>query len=287
MNISRDRLLLASIHDVSPRFEPQVDRLVEELEPWTGQRFAMLVVPNHWGDSPIRAGSSFASKLRDWAAAGAEILLHGFYHRDEQEHRGLDRLRAKHLTASEGEFLGLSRAEATRRIVEGRALIEDITGGPIAGFVAPAWLYGPGARRALADCEIPLAEDHLRVWSPANGRLLARGPVITWASRTPARLLSSIMAAAALRRFAPQRALRIAVHPGDCGSPALVASIRKTFAAASGSRTTARYGDLGGNEIAGERLDAPRGFEPRLTESESVVLPLDDGAAPHVGERAR
>ena len=25
-------------------------------------------------------------------------------------------------------------------------------------------------------------------------------------------------------------------------------------------------------------LDAPRGFEPRLTESESVVLPLDDGA---------
>ena len=27
------------------------------------------------------------------------------------------------------------------------------------------------------------------------------------------------------------------------------------------------------------RVDAPRGFEPRLTESESVVLPLDDGAA--------
>ena len=26
------------------------------------------------------------------------------------------------------------------------------------------------------------------------------------------------------------------------------------------------------------KLDAPRGFEPRLTESESVVLPLDDGA---------
>lgn len=25
-------------------------------------------------------------------------------------------------------------------------------------------------------------------------------------------------------------------------------------------------------------MDAPRGFEPRLTESESVVLPLDDRA---------
>ena len=32
-----------------------------------------------------------------------------------------------------------------------------------------------------------------------------------------------------------------------------------------------------------KRLDAPRGFEPRLTESESVVLPLDDGAMPAGG----
>ena len=31
--------------------------------------------------------------------------------------------------------------------------------------------------------------------------------------------------------------------------------------------------------ISGD-VDAPRGFEPRLTESESVVLPLDDGATP-------
>ena len=31
--------------------------------------------------------------------------------------------------------------------------------------------------------------------------------------------------------------------------------------------------------LINRRMDAPRGFEPRLTESESVVLPLDDGAA--------
>ena len=35
------------------------------------------------------------------------------------------------------------------------------------------------------------------------------------------------------------------------------------------------------------QLDAPRGFEPRLTESESVVLPLDDGAAWEGGEIER
>jgi predicted deacetylase len=238
------RLLLASIHDVAPRFEPQVDRLMSEIEPFVGSRLAMLVVPNHWRTGQIRPGSPFASRLRGWADSGVEIFLHGYYHRDEQEHRGLDRLRARYLTAREGEFLGLSRAQAGKRIAEGRALIEDIIGQPVAGFIAPAWLYGPGARAALAESGLRVAEDHWRVWSPANGRILARGPVITWASRTRGRLVSSLAAAAILRRLAPQRALRIAVHPRDCGSPALLASIRRTLATAAASRTPARYLDL-------------------------------------------
>ena len=73
------------------------------------------------------------------------------------------------MTAGEGEFLGLSRADAATRIADGRALIEGVIGRPIDGFVAPAWLYGDGAREALKEAGIPLAEDHLRVWSPATG----------------------------------------------------------------------------------------------------------------------
>lgn len=238
------RLLLASIHDVSPRFESQVDRLATRLEPFVGTRFAMLVVPNHWRSGQIRPGSPFASRLRAWSSQGIEMLLHGFYHRDEHEHRGFDRFRAKFMTAKEGEFLGLSRAEALQRIADGRALVEDIIGKPVTGFVAPAWLYGPGAYEALAESGVQIAEDHMRVWSPATGKVLARGPVITWASRTPMRLRSSLAAAALLGRLAPQRVLRIGVHPGDCGSPALLESIRKTLARASASRTAARYLDL-------------------------------------------
>lgn len=238
------RLLLASIHDVAPRFERQVDRLAAELEPVVGTRFAMLVVPNHWGSSPICQGSPFASRLRSWADSGVEMFLHGFYHRDRRHHRGLNRLRARFLTDQEGEFLGLSRREAAKRIGEGRAMIEDITGRPVAGFVAPAWLYGPGANAALAESGMAIAEDHWRVWSPRDGRLLARGPVITWASRTPMRLASSLAAAALLGRVAPQHALRIGVHPGDCGSPALLESIRSTLASASRHRRAAHYSEL-------------------------------------------
>ncbi len=237
-------MLLASIHDVSPRFESEVDGLLALLQPYVGSRLAMLVVPNHWGDAPIVAGSPFAKRLREWADSGMEIFLHGYFHRDTSRHSGgADQVRARLLTAGEGEFLGLARKDATSRIVNGRALLEDLIGRPIDGFVAPAWLYGAGAKEALADCGITLAEDHLRVWSPATGAQLARGPVITWASRTPLRLASSLLAAALLRN-APMKVLRIGVHPPDCRHPRLVRSIHKTFAKAAKRCKPGRYSYL-------------------------------------------
>ena len=204
----------------------------------------MLVVPNHWGDAPIISGSPFATRLRDWASSAVEIFLHGFYHRDDGGHESAgDRLRARFMTASEGEFLGLSRSDAAARINDGRAMIEDVIGRPIDGFVAPAWLYGQGALDALRDAGVPLAEDHFRVWSPATGAKLASGPVITWASRTRARLASSLLAAAALRHM-PLQVLRVGVHPPDVRHPTLVKSIERTLRQAAANRRAAHYSDL-------------------------------------------
>lgn len=242
--MSSSRLLLASIHDVSPRFEAEIDQLLDLLRPNVGNRLAMLVVPNHWGDSPIVPGSPFSTRLRNWADSGIEMFLHGYYHRDDSAHQGAaDRLRARLMTASEGEFLGLSRAEASQRIASGRTLLESVIGRSIDGFVAPAWLYGSGALDALHESGIPLAEDHLRVWSPVSGRQLARGPVLTWASRTKMRLASSLAAAAVLRHV-PLNVLRIGVHPPDARHPVLVGSIKKTFEKAARSRHPGRYSDL-------------------------------------------
>ncbi len=214
------------------------------LAPYVGERVAMLVVPNHWGDCPIVPASPFAARLRGWAERGVEIFLHGYFHRDEAAHSGTgDRLRSRFMTAGEGEFLGLDRAAAQARIVEGRSLLEDVIGRAIDGFVAPAWLYGEGARKALEECRIPIAEDHFRVWSPATGAQLAHGPVITWASRTRFRLASSLAAAGVLRHV-PLQNLRIGVHPPDCRHPALVRSIKRTFAGAVATRRPAGYGAL-------------------------------------------
>lgn len=239
--------LIASIHDVSPRFEGAIDLLVERLRlRLGGARFALLVVPDYWDEAPLAAAPGFRSKLRRWADNGLEILLHGWNHRDDSRHAGrLAAFKARRMTAGEGEFLGLDRIEAMRRLERGRMLLEDSLGRPVHGFVAPAWLYGEGARHALADLGFRIAEDHLTVWNPATGDRLCRGPVITWASRSGTRAASSIAFAAAARTLLqPQRVVRIGLHPGDAGSPLLLDSIDRTLRAFRAGRTPALYADL-------------------------------------------
>lgn len=246
--MSPERRLLLSIHDVGPRSESAVDQLRARLGAQASvERIAMLVVPDHWGEAPLVPGSAFATRLRGWAEEGTEMFVHGWFHRDTVNHASVAaRFKARHMTASEGEFLGLDHATALERMMRGRALIEDITGRPVAGFIAPAWLYGAGARAALATAGFALAEDHLRVWRPADpSRPLARGPVVTWASRSKGHIASSLLAAAVLPPLL--RALpvaRMAVHPGDVTVPALLASIDKTLRRLLNSHRPARYADL-------------------------------------------
>uniref|UniRef100_UPI00289C33A0 DUF2334 domain-containing protein n=1 Tax=Sphingomonas sp. TaxID=28214 RepID=UPI00289C33A0 len=192
--------LLASIHDVSPRFEGAVDSLFDRLSGHLGgPRLAMLVIPDHWNSAPIAPGTPFATRLRNWADMGIEMFVHGWSHKDDMVHSDQKTaLKAKHMTAGEGEFVGLDRAEALRRMQRGTALIEDIIGRRATGFIAPAWLYSDDARAALGDAGFGLAEDHFRVWTPADGKIIARGPVVTWASRSRGRQLSSLAAAAVL-----------------------------------------------------------------------------------------
>ena len=240
-------MLLASIHDVSPRFEAEAERLLDLFvgvmrEP----RVALLVVPDYWGEAPIRAGTPFARRLRRWRELGVEIFLHGWSHRDTHVHPDpLRRLMASQMTAGEGEFLGLDRAQARARLEAGRSLLEDVTGHPVAGFVAPAWLYGPGALEALAELGFPLAEDHFRVWRPVTGEVVARGPVVTWASRTRGRMIASLAAAAAARAALKRtRVQRVAAHPGDTAHPVLMQSVRRTLESFAAFGAAGRYTDL-------------------------------------------
>lgn len=235
--------LFASIHDVSPEFEAPVDALFDRLTALLGApRIAMLVVPDFEDRALLSHNAAYASKLRRWADAGVEMFLHGWCHRDDARMKGFMQ---KHMTAGAGEFAQLSRGEASRRLIEGRKVVEDAIGRPVAGFIAPAWLYSSGALEAVAEQGFALAEDHLKVWQPTTGKVVARSPVITWASRSPNRVRSSLMVAAAARA-APWtlRNARIAVHPGDVTVPALLRSIDATFSKFVRTHSPSRYADL-------------------------------------------
>jgi len=248
-----EKRFLVSIHDVNPRFECEIEALRDLLaEHALTRRVAMLVVPDYWNRAPITRSSPFAAKLRAWSDAGIEMFVHGWSHRDDTAHRGtFTSLKARYMTAREGEFLGLDTATCTQRMVAGKALIEDIIGREVAGFVAPAWLYGPDARAALATSGFALAEDHFSVWRPATGEVLCTGPVITWASRSPARTASSILAASLLTpALRAASTVRVAVHPGDVHVRAIRRSIHRTLLSLRQSRSAGRYADL---------LDPPRG----------------------------
>ena len=128
---------------------------------------------------------------------------------------------------------------------DGRALVEDIIGRKASGFIAPAWLYGLGAMDALRDSTFDLAEDHLKVWIPQTGRVVARGPVITWASRSIARTASSLAVAALARQVLhPLRTVRVAVHPGDVAKDSILSSIEKTLKCFARSRQSRSYRSL-------------------------------------------
>lgn len=242
-----DKRLIVSIHDVSPTFAVPIAMLAERIEAILGgPRFAMLVVPDHWGAARLDRDPGFGRRLREWADAGVEMFLHGWFHRDASAHQRTARaLKAKYMTAGEGEFLGLDADEAENRMRAGRDMVEQAIGRPVAGFIAPAWLYGPGAHTALKACDFALAEDHFRVWQPRTGAIVARGPVVTWASRSPARTASSL-AVAAVARTMPDwmPAMRVAVHPGDVTKDSLLTSIDRTLRTLAERRTVSRYADL-------------------------------------------
>ncbi len=239
--------LLISIHDVTPRHFERLKVITEFLKTHgVGACLSMLVVPDYWSAWQLDQHPVFCEWLRRQAADGVEMILHGYSHRDDTAHDGVvATLKAKHLTAREGEFLGLDAEHAKRRIEAGQLMLQQILGAPASGFIAPAWLYGPGALAALTEMKFAFAEDHWRVWSPATGAELSRSPVISYASRSKMRIASSLAwSRVATVLLANVKTVRLAIHPGDFDVPSLIAETARAIASFSKTHKVSLYRDL-------------------------------------------
>lgn len=239
--------LLVTVHDVSPKHMDRL-RTIDSLLQDNGieAKYGMLVVPNFWNDWAIEDHPDFCAWLRSREEAGVEMILHGFYHRDLSAHLSLTTaFKAAVMTAREGEFLGLDHDTAVSRIRDGQAILGKVLQKAPKGFIAPAWLYGEGAHSALKATGIPFAEDHMKVWNPVTGQLLSRSPVISYASRSLARIASSL----AWSRIAPfalhaARDVRIAIHPHDVDVPSLVREMKRLIRLMLKTRAPTHYCDL-------------------------------------------
>ena len=231
----------ASIHDVSPAFAAEIEDALAACED-AGAKPALLVVPNFHGEWPLERHPRFVDRLRELRDRGHEILLHGFFHRATGEGRGLRSMFAQRVaSAGEAEFADLARTEGERRLDDGARLLAELGLEP-AGFVAPAWQMAPWVLDALGARGFRYAEDHLRVYDPARRRARA-SLVLNFASRTPARLVSSALFVRAARPLRSVLPTRIALHPGDMRSAVLRREVRSLLRAARGG-FTARAADL-------------------------------------------
>jgi hypothetical protein len=223
-------LLVVSIHDVAPPFLAEVSALRARLARWGVGAVTLLAVPDYHGRAPLDGDLATLRWLRRQHGGGDEIALHGIVHRQNRPAvRRRDRLRAALLTAGEGEMLG---AVEPRRLAEARARLARLVGAPIDGFVAPAWLEPAGFERVLAELGFGWHETAFSVARLAGEMRRHRTPVIGFATRTRWRERAAIAWAAALTplldRLPSAAPVRVALHPGDLRSVAVMRAAERT-----------------------------------------------------------
>jgi predicted deacetylase len=140
------------------------------------------------------------------------------------------------VSGGEAEMSDVSRDEGQRRLEEGERVLRE-AGLRIDGFVAPAWSMPRWLLPLLAQRGCRFTEDHLRVYDPQAGRRRA-SVVLNWASRSPARMASTVAWCRAAKYARAVVPARIAIHPADMRVPLLRREIARLLAWARGDFVT-------------------------------------------------
>lgn len=238
------RPLLVSLHDVTPAHAGAIRRAFALLQEFGVTRYALFVVPDWHGKWPLGEHPDFVAQIRERAALGCEIMLHGLRHDEAGSRRSAgENLRALGRTAREAEFLTLDDGAAAGRVRQGRATLREVGLEPV-GFVPPAWLYQPGLQTLLRQEGFALMEDAWRVYHPPSGREV-RAPCVQWSTRKAHRAAAGVVINAVrvpLERS--RRLMRLAIHPPDVVHPWVSQSLRRALEGLLATRTPVSYGEV-------------------------------------------
>ncbi len=165
------------------------------------------------------ADASFGPWLREQAAAGHEIVIHGYHHqRTRRANESVrDKLTTRFYTADEGEFYDLDRASATALVTRARTEFQQL-GVPTAAFIAPAWLLSEEAESALRDLQCEYTTRLRDVLDLRSGRVFASQSLV-WSVRSAWRRQVSLAWNALLYRRGRGPAAAAHFHPSRRSTP--------------------------------------------------------------------
>ncbi len=237
-----ERSLIVSIHDVSTVTRPRVAEMLGDLAVAGVGVTSLLVIPDHHDRGRVDADPEFVSWLRSATSGGHEAVLHGYRHlRARRPGEGpLTRFITRSYTAGEGEFFDPETEEAASLLRRGREALRSCGTDP-SGFIAPAWLLGPGAAEAVRREGFDYTTLIGCVTDCVSGRSFSSRSMV-YSVRNPWRTAVSLgwnaLLFAALER-APL--LRVGLHPPDWDHPAVRRQVLDRVRRAAASRRTLTY----------------------------------------------
>ena len=238
------RALVVSIHDVAPATQPQVAEMMRELEGLGVKQTSFLVVPNYHRRGRAMADDAFCQWLAETQTRGHEVVLHGFFHERARraEESARDKMMTRFYTADEGEFYDLDYHAALALLEEAQ---RDFVGRGFRphGFVAPAWLLGPEAERAVIDAGFTYTTTLRRVKDFVARREFASQSLVYSVRSSWRRGVSLGWNRWLFSRLTNQPLLRLGLHPPDLGYPEIWRQIREIVAEALRDREATTYQD--------------------------------------------
>ena len=240
--MTRDRSLVVSLHDVSPLTHSACAAILDQLQTLGVSHTSLLVVPNHHHRAPILEDVQFCPILSKLAAAGHEIVIHGYHHlRDRRTGETVrDKITTRFYTADEAEFYDLDRATALRLVTKAREEFRQLGISP-AGFIAPAWLLGRDAEEALREASCEYTTRLGTVLDLRTGRSFPSQSLVWSVRRAWRRQMSLAWNGLLFRRLVTNPLLRISIHPVDLQHPKIWQQIRELITRALADREPLTY----------------------------------------------
>lgn len=240
------RALVVSLHDVSPRTRAPFAAILKELATLGVARCSLLVIPDHHGAGKFRGDPAFCRWLEGLAAAGHELVAHGYYH---QRPRGASespwaRWITRVYTAGEGEFYDLPEAAAAELLQRGQRDFAALQAPAPEGFIAPAWLLGTAAARAVRAAGYRYTTRLGGVEDFHAGETIA-SPSLVYSCRNAWRRAASLGWNASLaRRLRASPLTRLSLHPPDFAHPAVWSQVRRIVRHALLDRAPLTYAEF-------------------------------------------